>query len=101
MTRIFSYAFTTAGRGACGSSRHGYGRRHNNDHDGEKDQDTGAGSGSYAAQYIGGSAAVESDMGALGGVGLFGEITGKGVQTGLGTIAGLGLGLPMSRLYAQ
>lgn len=35
------------------------------------------------------------------GLGLFGEMTGKGVETGLGTIAGLGFGLPMSRLYAQ
>jgi 26S proteasome regulatory subunit T1 len=103
MARIFSYAFTTAGRGACGSSsRHGYGRRHdNNDRNAETDEGTGVGGGPYAAQYIGGAAAVGSDMGALDGVALFGEITGKGVQTGLGTIAGLGFGLPMSRLYAQ
>ena len=35
------------------------------------------------------------------GADLFGEITGKGVQTGVGTIAGLGYGLPMSRLYTK
>jgi len=38
---------------------------------------------------------------ATGGVDFFGEITSKGIETGLGTIAGLGFGLPMSRLYAQ
>jgi 26S proteasome regulatory subunit T1 len=80
MTRIFSYAFTTNGRSACGSSRYGYGRRHNDDYGAENDQDTGAGGGSYAAQYIGGASAVGSDMGALGRVGLFGEITGKGCR---------------------
>ena len=105
MARIFSYAFTTAGRGACSSSsRHGRRRgHHNDDYDGgAKDEDAGAGGGPYAAQYIGGAAAVGSDMGTVGGAaGLFGEITGKAVQTGLGTIAGLGFGLPMSRLYAQ
>lgn len=104
MTRIFSYAFTTAGRRACGSSSYGRRRHNNNDDDddnADQGEDTGAGGGPYAAQYIGGAAAVGSDLGALGGVGLFGEITGKGVQTGLGTIAGLGFGLPMSRLYAQ
>ena len=103
MARIFSYAFTTAGRGACSSSsRRGHKRSHRNDDGGEaKDEDAGAGGGPYAAQYIGGAAAVGSDMGTVGGAGLFGEITGKAVQTGLGTIAGLGFGLPMSRLYAQ
>jgi len=93
MARIFSYAFTTASSSSSGS-RHG--RGHDNG-----DEDMGAGGGPYAAQYIGGAAAVGSDMGAVGGAGLFGEITGKGVQMGLGTIAGLGFGLPMSRLYAQ
>lgn len=75
MARIFSYAFTTAGH----STEDG-------------------GGGPYAAQHVGGSAAV-------GGTSvegnLFGEITGKGLQVGLGTIAGLGYGLPMSRLYAR
>jgi len=75
MARIFSYAFTTAGRGET------------------EIRDTG---GPYAAQHVGGSAAVGE-----GDTGLFSEITGKGLQTGLGTIAGLGYGLPMSRLYAK
>ncbi|KAG6910899.1 hypothetical protein DXG01_006582 [Tephrocybe rancida] len=81
MARIFSYAFTTAGRGA------------------EEEFDDGGGGGPYAAQHIGGSAAIGS--GGSGEANLFGEITGKGIQTGLGTIAGLGYGLPMSQLYAR
>lgn len=89
MARIFSYAFTTAGRGAHG----------------DEDEDE-LGGGPYAAQqHVGGGAAGGVDAGAgAGGVavgGLFGEMAGKGVEAGLGTIAGLGFGLPMSRLYAQ
>ncbi|KAL4249575.1 Protein-serine/threonine kinase [Abortiporus biennis] len=83
MARIFSYSFTTAGRNSSGSL----------------EDDSGGGGGPYAAQHIGGSAAIgNSDQGA---VGLFGEMTGRGVQTGMGTIAGLGYGLPLSRLYAR
>jgi len=78
MARIFSYAFTTAGRGA----------------------ENGEDAGPYAAQHVGGSAAIGGDA-ESGDANLFGEITGKGVQTGMGTIAGLGYGLPMSRLYAK
>ncbi|KAF8892665.1 hypothetical protein BD779DRAFT_1661335 [Infundibulicybe gibba] len=81
MARIFSYAFTTAGRGA------------------EYTDMVDDGGGPYAAQHIGGSAAVGS--GGTGEANLFGEITGKGLQTGIGTIAGLGYGLPMSKLYAK
>ncbi|KAI0027413.1 atypical/PDHK/BCKDK protein kinase [Vararia minispora EC-137] len=73
---IFAYSFTTAGRNAVHALAD------------EDELD-----GPYAAQHVGGGAAVGSD--------LFGEIAGKGVQTGMGTIAGLGFGLPMSRLYAQ
>lgn len=80
MIRIFSYAFTTAGRGAEGSL-------------------SGDEGGPYAAQHIGGGAAVGGQDNSGGN--LFGEIAGKGLQTGLGTIAGLGYGLPMSRLYAK
>jgi 26S proteasome regulatory subunit T1 len=79
MERIFSYAFTTAGR----RSSSGSGR--------------GDGGGPYAAQqHVGAGGAVVA-----GNVDFFGEITSKGIETGLGTIAGLGFGLPMSRLYAQ
>ena len=81
MARIFSYAFTTAGRAA----------------DEEEDE---CGGGPYAAQHVGGIAAVGAG-GSSGEANVFGEITGKGLQTGLGTIAGLGYGLPMSRLYAR
>ena len=35
------------------------------------------------------------------GPGLFSELVGRGMQSGMGTIAGLGYGLPMSRLYAM
>ena len=79
MARIFSYAFTTAGRAA--------------------DEDE-CGGGPYAAQHVGGIASVGAG-GSPGEANVFGEITGKGLQTGLGTIAGLGYGLPMSRLYAR
>ncbi|KAG6861884.1 hypothetical protein C0995_010590 [Termitomyces sp. Mi166 len=81
MARIFSYAFTTAGRSV------------------EEDFDDAGGGGPYAAQHVGGSAAIGS--GGSGQANLFGELTGKGLQTGLGTIAGLGYGLPMSQLYAR
>jgi len=80
MVRIFSYAFTTAGRGAEGNL-------------------SGDEGGPYAAQHIGGGAAVGGQDNSGGN--LFGEIAGKGLQTGMGTIAGLGYGLPMSRLYAK
>lgn len=85
IAHVFSYAFTTAGR----NSRHG-------------DE---MGGGPYAAQHVGGSAALgggegESSTGSSR-AGLFSEITGKGIQTGVGTLAGLGYGLPMSRLYAK
>lgn len=81
MARIFSYAFTTAGRGV------------------EEGFDDGSGGGPYAAQHVGGGAAIGS--GGSGEANLFGEMTGKGLQTGIGTIAGLGYGLPMSQLYAK
>jgi 26S proteasome regulatory subunit T1 len=89
MERVFSYAFTTAGGGGSGSSGTGSG-----------DDDGGGGGGPYAAQHIGGSAAIDA-MGSPGEGSLFSTITDKGLQTGLGTIAGLGYGLPMSRLYAK
>ena len=80
MDHVFSYAFTTAGSAK-----------------GEGPEDPTDG-GPYAAQQISGGAAVG---GSGDGANLFGEITSKGLQSGLGTIAGLGYGLPMSRLYAK
>ncbi|CAE7117726.1 unnamed protein product [Rhizoctonia solani] len=79
LSRIFSYAFTTAGRLA------------------QVGEDEG---GPYAAQHIGGAAAMGGGSGAGAG-NVFGEITGRGLQTGMGTIAGLGYGLPMAQLYAR
>lgn len=83
MARIFSYAFTTAGRGAENSV----------------DDVDGAG-GPYVAQRVGGGLATDNGS-STGDAGLFGEIAGKSLQAGIGTIAGLGYGLPMSRLYAR
>jgi 26S proteasome regulatory subunit T1 len=70
LSRIFSYAFTTAGRLA------------------QVGEDEG---GPYAAQHIGGAAAMGGGSGAGAG-NVFGEIAGRGLQTGMGTIAGLGYG---------
>ena len=78
---IFSYSFTTAG---------------------PADDVDELGGGPYAAQHVGGSAAIDGMNGnSSSNPGLFGDIIGRGVQTGMGTIAGLGYGLPMSRLYAM
>lgn len=82
--QIFSYSFTTAGRTS-----------------GFYDSDEDSGGGPYAAQHVGGSAAVGANSDSTGGASLFGDIVGRGVQVGMGTIAGLGYGLPMSRLYAK
>jgi 26S proteasome regulatory subunit T1 len=80
MDKIFSYGFTTAGRSASEGNH--------DDHD-----DDGSGGGPYAAQHVGGSAAIGGDaQGIPGEANLFGEMAGKGLQTGLGTIAGLGYG---------
>lgn len=73
LPRIFSYAFTTA---------KGIGK-----------EDEGSEGGPYAAQAVGGLAGIAQGAGSGDDNGnLFGEIIGKGLQTGLGTIAGLGYG---------
>ncbi|PCH38305.1 26S proteasome subunit P45 [Wolfiporia cocos MD-104 SS10] len=86
LAQIFSYSFTTAGR--AGGSGSGW-------------DDAELGGGPYAAQHIGGSAALDGGGSMGGGSGLFAEMAGRGVQMGMGTIAGLGYGLPMSRLYTR
>lgn len=77
LPHVFSYAFTTA--------------RSTSSFDGRDDDDLGG--GPYAAQYIGGAAAMagvnENDS---VNIGMFGDITGAGVQSGIGTIAGFGYG---------
>lgn len=107
MERIFSYAFTTAGRNASNRKQE----------DAKSTDDDGMGGGPYAAQYVGGMAGIDGFSGDGDG-NLFGEITGKGLQSGLGTIAGLGYGLappnscgilaltpvsrlPMAKIYAS
>ncbi|KAJ6611803.1 atypical/PDHK/BCKDK protein kinase [Mycena sp. CBHHK59/15] len=75
MARIFSYAFTTAA---------------------PTENDADGGGGPYAAQHVGGLANIGG-----GDTNVFSEMTSKGLQTGIGTIAGLGYGLPMSKLYAK
>lgn len=76
IAQVFSYAFTTA--------------RNSSSLDGEDDD---SGGGPYAAQQIGGAAAVGGggDADSLN-LGMFGEITAAGVQSGMGTIAGFGYG---------
>jgi hypothetical protein len=83
MARIFSYAFTTAGARVGADSGDDYG------------------GGPYAAQHHGGAGGADASMDSTSGGSLFSELAGKGLQSSLGTIAGLGYGLPMSRLYAK
>lgn len=76
MPRVFSYAFSTAGASGHGSST----------------EDDGAQGGPYAAQHIGGLASVGGPDSDAGGGDIFGEISSRGMQVGVGTIAGLGYG---------
>lgn len=77
LSQIFQYTFTTAG-----STRE------------DKGNEEEEGSGPYAMQNMAGAGA---DLGALSGHG-GGEV---GLTSGMGTLAGLGYGLPMSRIYAE
>ena len=72
LPHVFSYAFTTAGQSA------------------ELDQAEEDGGGPYAMQAVGGT----------GGDALA-EIGKIGLASGLGTLAGLGYGLPMARIYCE
>jgi 26S proteasome regulatory subunit T1 len=75
MSNVFSYAFTTAGS-----------PDENWEDDDAKD--------SRASRQADGDISVNEAP-------MFAEISRKGLQVGMGTIAGLGYGLPMSRLYAK
>lgn len=76
MAKIFSYAFTTAGRAEE------------------------SGGNDAADGFPPDGAGSSGDVHGVTSANMFGEITSKGVQVGMGTIAGLGYGLPMARLYA-
>ncbi|ETS60358.1 hypothetical protein PaG_05559 [Moesziomyces aphidis] len=72
LPHVFSYAFTTAGTSA------------------ELEDAEESGGGPYAMQAVGGT----------GGDALA-EMGKMGLASGLGTLAGLGYGLPMARIYAE
>jgi len=78
---IFSYAYSTAGRKTALTDN----------------QDDG---GPYTAQAIGGLASMNPTDVGVGEANVFSEIAGRSLQMGMGTIAGLGYGLPLARLYA-
>ncbi|KAF7800277.1 hypothetical protein EIP86_011525 [Pleurotus ostreatoroseus] len=100
---IFSYSFTTARRLSNA----------NNYQDEPDDDDLGP----YAAQSVGGIAGMysttghvargsndsyDSALGPKGGSSLFADLVSRGAAHGMGgTIAGLGYGLPLSRLYTM
>ncbi|CAO1635077.1 unnamed protein product [Parajaminaea phylloscopi] len=77
LNRVFSYAFTTAGR-EPGSSETGEGED----------------AGPYSAQSAAGLGGRDASIDGLT------SISAAGLQSGLGTLAGLGYGLPMARIYA-
>lgn len=79
LDRVFSYAFTTAGKEPGGSDQ----------------SDSGDEGGPYAAQ-----AGVSMPGGGDASIDGLTSISAAGLQSGLGTLAGLGYGLPMARIYA-
>lgn len=76
LPHVFSYAFTTAADGHGGKD--------------EMQEAEDSGGGPYAMQAVGGT----------GGDALA-EMGKMGLASGLGTLAGLGYGLPMARIYAE
>ncbi|SPO37630.1 related to branched-chain alpha-ketoacid dehydrogenase kinase, mitochondrial precursor [Pseudozyma flocculosa] len=76
LPHIFSYAFTTAGSSDGSRS--------------EEDEAEETGGGPYAMQAVGGT----------GGDALA-EMGKMGLASGLGTLAGLGYGLPMAKIYCE
>lgn len=101
LDRVFSYAFTTAGRapGADAAS---------NSSSSASSVDDSA--GPYSMQSAPGSGAAHEELGGMGGAAGAGggdptidgltALSAAGLQSGLGTLAGLGYGLPMGRIYA-
>ena len=81
ISKVFSYAFTTA--------------RHRQMMP-EFENDI-LSEGSFISRHVGEEAGIAID----GEHHVFGEIAENGLRTGIGTIAGLGYGLPMSRIYAK
>lgn len=79
LNRVFSYAFTTAGRNASKGS--------------PSSQDAEA--GPYSMQANAGSGGGDSTIDGLSALS-----ASAGLQSSVGTLAGLGYGLPMARLYS-
>jgi hypothetical protein len=78
MERIFSYAFTTAGH---------------------KPGDDSEGVDELGTPSMGTTGNI--DLSRLGDGNRFSDMARGGLQSSIGTIAGLGYGLPMSKLYAK
>lgn len=89
LPHIFNYTFSTAGS----SSDEDGGNSSKRGHD-SNDEDDG---GPYAMQQVGGVMGPGGQEG-LGALSSGGDI---GMTSGMGTLAGLGYGLPMSRIYAE
>jgi signal transduction histidine kinase len=83
LPQIFQYTFTTAGH----SEEEEESKKRK-----EEEEDN---SGPYAMQNTSGIGAELDGLGALNGGG------DVGLTSGMGTLAGLGYGLPMSRIYAE
>lgn len=84
LPHIFNYTFTTAGSSGEDGEAGGM----------KEDDDEG---GPYAMQQVGGVVGPGGQEG-LGALSSGGDV---GLSSGMGTLAGLGYGLPMSRIYAE
>lgn len=109
LNRVFSYAFTTAGRSPDADSSTPPSSSSSSSSSAQS-QDSSV-SGPYAMQATPGSGAANEELGGMGGAAGAGgggdpnidglsALSAAGLQSGLGTLAGLGYGLPMARIYA-